>query len=433
MKKIISVLIAVILCFGSMLAVSAESSVNIDFGDIAGKAGDVNVDTYISSSDLALLRKILLGVTKIQSKKTADVNADNVIDIRDMVHLKKIFSNAEKMYFSQGTTTVYGSSADKTGWIYKMNDNGLFVRESDITLGNTGKRLTITHMSDFHLVVNSAADQADAQLATSYNSRKSAFKNQIVNAQKALEFASFADKGVITGDVTDYLSEGALTELKTLIGNTSPIVTVGNHEFRKVWYGSYVDTVPEAERYAKLQENWPYNNIYYHSEVLKNKVMLIAMNNGAVEDVFQNYYPGEFTYNGVKGTMDKFLSEDLATAREKGYAVLIFQHCPISTGKEADKSVTSLDGKNTIDLYSKYVGGPDLRCSEVDNAVYKMITENGALIKGIYSGHVHGHYYSEVRAKATSASANYDTVIPQYSLTCNAYDNGSVLKITVNY
>lgn len=433
MKKIVSLFIVMILCVCSIFTVSADS-IEVDFGDVAGKAGDVDVDTYISASDIVALRKVLLGINVPQSKKTIDVNKDDVMDVRDLIRLKKILANAKELYFSQGTTTICGSSADKTSWMYKMNDSGLLVRESDIDLGTGSNTVEIIQLSDFHLVNMSASDFEDPQLSNTYDNRKGAFSNQVRNVQKALEYASYFDaKIVVTGDSIDYLGEGNMSVLKKLFGNLNPIVTVGNHEFRKIWYGNYEDTVDETTRYNALQAGFPYNNIFYHSEVLKNRVMIISMNNGADRNTYQQYYAGTFTYNGKTGTMDTFLAADLATAKEKGYAVLIFEHCPISTGKSEDAAVKILNSTNTTDLYSSYVGGPNLTGTAVDQACYKLITENAALIKGLYSGHIHSHTYSTVKAKLTPESTNFDAEIPQYNISCNAYDNGCALRITLKY
>ncbi len=91
MKKILSIFIVVFLCI-TQFTVSAEDAITIDFGDIAGIAGDVDVDTYINTTDLATLKKIMLDVNIPQSEKTADVNEDGKIDVCDLVKLKKLLA-----------------------------------------------------------------------------------------------------------------------------------------------------------------------------------------------------------------------------------------------------------------------------------------------------------------------------------------------------
>ena len=93
MKKIVSLLLIVIMLFGAVIAVRAEDSGEIDFGELAGAVGDVNVDTVINSTDLAQLKKILLGTAQVQILKTADVNKDGVINLKDLVRMKKMLAD----------------------------------------------------------------------------------------------------------------------------------------------------------------------------------------------------------------------------------------------------------------------------------------------------------------------------------------------------
>lgn len=66
-----------------------DDNIIFEFGDIAGKAGDVNVDTEINTADLVNLKHALLGRIRLQSKVTADANVDGSVDVRDLVRLKK--------------------------------------------------------------------------------------------------------------------------------------------------------------------------------------------------------------------------------------------------------------------------------------------------------------------------------------------------------
>lgn len=430
MKKFISILLSIVLIFSVMITASATDSGDIDFGDIGGVAGDVDVDTYVATSDLVALRKILLSVQEAQSKKTADVNSDEVIDIRDLIRLKRIMSDVETLYYASGITDVAGSSADKTTWMYRVNSSGLYVREADIVMGNGDNVIEFAQLSDFHLMAVTDDEYAnDEVLKKTYDARKTAFKNYKENAIRAMEFANMYDKTVITGDVIDFLSVGSLEMLKEVLGNSDAKIAMGNHEFRKKWYDDYEDDPTTlADRYAMTQEYWP-NNIHYYSEVIDEKVMYIIMNNGAGSN-YEKYYAEEFEYNGTIGTMDAFLAADIATAKEKGYGILIFQHTPINTGDSNDNSVAQLTGSGTPGNYTSFVGSSS---EGVDGAVYNLITSNAAVIKGVFNGHMHGHYYTEINAKNSETDTEYNAVIPQYTLTCNAYGEGSALKITVKY
>ena len=118
MKKIISIFLALILCFTIATPVFADSII-LDFGDVAGEAGDVDVDTYTTASDLVMLRKILLGTTSPQSKKTTDVNKDGKIDIRDLVRLKKIMANKfENNIKLLGRSSIVYPADIKMYWSY---------------------------------------------------------------------------------------------------------------------------------------------------------------------------------------------------------------------------------------------------------------------------------------------------------------------------
>lgn len=442
MKKLISLVLALIMCFTFVVSASADSVV-LDFGDVAGEAGDVDVDTYITSTDLACLRKIILGASHPQSEKTANVNDDTEgkVNIVDLVRLKKILSDMEAAYFAKGITTIRGSEADKTTWVYQVNGSGLLLREADIDLGGDNE-LVLTHTSDWHIIAMDEADYADEQIAASYNQRKTYFKDGPRNAREVMKFGNFYDKTIITGDTTDYLSTGSFNYVNSVIGKSNVIVGLGNHEFRKVWYGSYTDTQDINERYTITQDNWK-NNIFYHSEILEDKVMLVYIYNSAGEDT-QKYYTEAFTAKDALGnektdTVDNFFAGDLAIAKENGYKVLLFQHTPTSTGKEEDANLQAIienfndaaDKVVTKDYY--HLSGHADNDTDMDRAMYKLITENADLIKGIFNGHVHAQLYSEVKAKSTPDAADYDSVIPQYTTGLNAYGYGCAIKITVKY
>ena len=66
--------------------------------------------------------------------------------------------------------------------------------------------------------------------------------------------------------------------------------------------------------------------------------------------------------------------------------------------------------------------------NEDTGQVYRLITSYGDVIKGIFTGHMHSDYYTEVQA---TDAGGIETYIPQYVLTGNFYDKGHVLKITV--
>ncbi len=338
-----------------------------------------------------------------------------------------------KEYLLKGISTVVGSEKDKTNWVYKINSTGIYVRDVDIDLGGKNE-YTIAHLTDFHLVAMNNDDLLDPQLAKSYLSRKNSFPDAERNARIAMKYASFFDKTIVTGDAIDYLSVGALDLLNEIIGKTNTLVAMGNHDYRKVWYDTYTDTVPVEERFALCQTKWSHN-IHYHSEIIKDKFMIITMNNGA-GSTYENYYSSEFTAkdskgNAKTGTMDKFFADDLKIAKDNGYSVLIFQHSPIWPNS-SEPFYDLINGKNG-NFGNWYIGSSALKQTEIDKKMYNHITENAKIIKGIFCGHTHENYYTKIKSKASPSSISYDSVIPQYVLGLNARLYGNVIKITVKY
>ena len=177
--------------------------------------------------------------------------------------------------------------------------------------------------------------------------------------------------------------------------------------------GSGVPDVKVQVLSGILQENWAHD-IYYYSKVLDERVMLIQMDDGAASKFWD--------------VQIEPLKKDLELAREKGYTVLLFFHIPLCTGNPEDTEVYAIRGNdgNVYDFYNNYIGkaGTD----GASKQVYDIITSNGDIIKGIFTGHKHGDYYTEILAKTASGE---DTVIPQYVLTGTPYDKGHALRITV--
>lgn len=59
---------------------------------VTGKLGDADLNGSLNGTDLAILKKVILGTAYECPERLLDVNADNVIDILDIVRLKKLIS-----------------------------------------------------------------------------------------------------------------------------------------------------------------------------------------------------------------------------------------------------------------------------------------------------------------------------------------------------
>jgi len=251
-----------------------------------------------------------------------------------------------------------------------------------------------------------------------------------------MEYASFFDKAVITGDVMDYFSWGCAEVMQKMIVDQSHgkvLMAMGNHEPAELMQAdmsglTYKYTL--EQRYATLQELWT-NDIKYHSEIVTNdegteKVMIVILDNQRDQ------------YWGDEQAVP--FAADIEKAREKGIPILIFQHDPVATLNPAETAVSYFyevgDGSGLpCDMTKRFAGSPSK--SDADTMkVYNLIVQNPDVIKGVFCGHWHNHMYTEILAQNSNGSFMTDSngdyvVIPQYVVTANAYAKGAAIKITV--
>ncbi|MBQ8508923.1 MAG: metallophosphoesterase [Clostridia bacterium] len=332
---------------------------------------------------------------------------------------KKVDIPADLNLSMNGDNDVVGSSEEPNLWIYKL-DNGLMVREAEFDSGKGGDPVTIVQVSDMHFNYcnQKDLDENDPVLMSTLANRKwLANGSSVANAERCLAYAADADQIVVTGDTLDYLSWGCIELMQKTLWDKYPdaIATIGNHEPVRRVQGEVAETTTLEERYTWLEEVWaPYHDIYYFSKVIDEKVMIIQMDNS------QNKY--------WDNQIEPFKA-DLETAREKGYTVLLFQHIPLCSNNPDEATFYPLrvnDGSGVPrNLYNSGIGA---KASGATQEIYDLIVNNADLIKGIFCGHIHSDYYSEIIAKT---SGGEDAIIPQYILTAAAYDSGHVFKITV--
>lgn len=322
-------------------------------------------------------------------------------------------------------TTVNGSPEDLNTWIYRINDTGVYVHEAKIKSVTPGrKKTTIVQITDVHLNFTNEEDEKDEEVMYTRKCRKWNADGVSVKALvNAMDYAGSYDRTVITGDTLDYLSRGAMELMQKYIWDVDPkcIVTLGGHDTTKQMETRIPDKLPIEERLAILERFWKHD-MYYLSKVINDNVMIIQLDNG------QHKY---------RDFQIPKLENDLNKARQNGYTVLIFQHEPICTGKEADAEVYSYylwaDNKPTDNFYDKCV------CYEPDSdyatkKIYSLITENADIVRGIFCGHYHANFYTEVEGTFTDEMGKHRMTIPQYMLECNVYEGytGHVMKITIS-
>lgn len=338
---------------------------------------------------------------------------------------------------TEGSATVPGV----TNKDYYALKNGLKVREVEFDFNTSGKDrddITIIHFADTHL--NSINDkdwaEADPCILSTYRGRSWNRNGSSVPAiNTVMEYASFYDKTVITGDIMDYFSWGCAEMIQKLIidKDKSAILTIGNHEPARLMQpddSSLRDNMPIEEKYARIQSMWP-QNVKYYSEILKNDdgenmVMVVSMDN-------QRY--------GYWEDQIEPLTADIERARSLGIKMLFFQHCPVCTipggGEDwvtffyepGDTSgMTVIDGVKHTNFGASNFAGSATKYEGANKAVYDLITSNADVVAGLFCGDWHVNMYTEIQGKTPSGEK---VMIPQYVVTANAYAQGSAIKITI--
>ncbi len=323
-----------------------------------------------------------------------------------------------KRYFSVPMQPVLGIPSEDKGYIFERLDNFLHVRKIYIKGIKTGESVDICQITDLHFNYLNAEDFAEKNPAVmSSRERRVWMKGgaSLHNALNALEYGSHCDAMVITGDILDYFTRGAMEYTKRYIWDMHPdaIACLGGHDVTCKMQGSVPDNIPLEEKYKMLQDIWNHDLLYY-SKVINGSVMIIQMNNDLSSYTEEQY---------------KKLSHDIERARAEELTVLIFQHEPISTGNPLDTDVEVLcwgDKNASRDFYNNILG--DCNSNEITKKTYDLIVNSADVIKGIFCGHLHNDFYTEVLAKSKNGESR---VIPQYVLIANAYEHGNVLHIVV--
>jgi hypothetical protein len=303
---------------------------------------------------------------------------------------------------------------------YKTLPSLVVRRDLTINAG-IGEKVIVSQVTDAHLNDCNEEDLKDPVLAETYKLLTWGRDKALTNLQNVLKVAAKdSDMMVLTGDLFSYYSQCNMQMIQehAFEKYDNLIAIPGNHETYRTTSGSTLkDPMTYEERRALVAAGWG-NDITYVSQIIKDRVMVIALDNGS-----SHFLPEQVP----------LLTADLQKARENGYVVLLFYHIPILTGdpddnyKEFDSKYHSGDshwsfgtemGHNMVGKYS--IGA--------DKQIYDLICNNGDIIYGTFCGHVHADYYTEIHAKTASGE---EIMIPQYMIQGSIYDNGHFLKITI--
>ncbi|MBQ9112712.1 MAG: metallophosphoesterase [Clostridia bacterium] len=301
--------------------------------------------------------------------------------------------------------------------------NGVSVREITIDIAGDGEAIEVVQISDVHFnAINDRDREENNELVmNSYNDKTLWLKDgaSATNLQRCLAYAKDADQIVLTGDNISYLSYGNLELMKKYVFDPYPdvLACIGNHDPLRCWNAKVDESATLEERLQILQDNW-IHDIYYTSKVIDERVMVIQLENASRFDYGLAFWESQ---------VEPF-SNDLALAREKGYAVLLYYHVPLNTGDARYYATRPLSsGGSVMNYYStnSFVGSFS---TGVDKEIYDLIINNGDIIKGAFCGHIHADYYTEIKATGADGSTVY---IPQYIINAMPYDSGHVMKVTL--
>lgn len=367
-----------------------------------------------NSSALARCAALCVYKTATNALAANDVPADLKQPIR---HILDEIKNAKR---PQGEPTIVAGNSPKT-WI-KSYPGAPFVREYTIESAkpNTDP-VEIVQLTDTHYNLVNDRDFEDhhpAVMSTLEYRLWLRHGSSVPTIAKGLQYAYGSDQTVVTGDILDYLSWGCLelTARELFRHDTALLGCLGGHDVVRKMQGLIHDTDPLEERREILVRAWPHD-ISYKSRVLKDKVMVVLLDNGA-----SKYRPDQVPQ----------LERDIKLARENNWIILIFQHEAITTGRKEDQQILPIrrNDSRINDFYSKGIGraGTD----DVSMAVYNLIRTNGDVVRGIFCGHYHSDYYIEIPATYTGPDGQtVQTTIPQVISTATAYETGHVVVINV--
>lgn len=306
-----------------------------------------------------------------------------------------------KNIFSQNHISIVPENREKGYSFYSLENTKQMILEIVIESNLGGEQIEIAHFTDVHINYCEEEDFNDSEIAYTYQKREW-LKDAVSlrSLEKSLEVAKFCDKTVITGDILDYLSIGAKNlAIKRIFEHDKNIVcTIGGHELKKQMQTGLDEQLPLEERYNILREFWC-NDITYHSEVLKDKVILVALDNSQGK-----YY---------KEQIEK-LKKDISTAKSENKIILLFQHEPIYTSNPEDCDVKPVWAKLKENYnFLKCAGNP--QSDDTTKEMHDLITRNSDVIRGVFCGHLHEFFYTEIKTQTG--------YIPQFVCPANPYNN----------
>ncbi|MBR2460769.1 MAG: metallophosphoesterase [Clostridia bacterium] len=336
-------------------------------------------------------------------------------------------SNDEKLtarswFYSQPKQNVPECSECDALKVYRLGYTGQYIIETEIDSGLGGEPVEINQITDIHFNYVAIADESDGEAMGTRSCRKWLREGESVkSAINAMNVAEYADQTVITGDTLDYLSKGTemLTKRHIISRDPGVMIALGGHDLTKQMQTSLPNELSLDERMAILSEFWPHD-MFYHAKDVGDKVICVCLDNS--RSCFLPCQPDR-------------LDKEIKRARTERKILLLFMHEPISTRDFKGKLPTlwySPGAHREYDFCTEDTVGfkPN---DEATKRMYSLITENADVIKGIFCGHRHSMFYTEIIASYSDNEGIHQSVIPQLVAPGNPYLDhaGRVVRIIV--
>ena len=333
------------------------------------------------------------------------------------------FFSQEKEEFVSSGKMIY--NPDPHYDMYRLKTTRQVIADIKLDLGlGFDTPYIIGAVADMHFNVCNQEDREDEELVYTEKCRKWPENLKwVIPSAKSLEACDFCDATVVLGDTLDYLSGGSLNYTKANLFKKYPdaMVALGGHDYTKQMQTKRPDMLPLEERLDILKKVWPHD-IHYYSRVLADKIIAVVIDNSQSKYLFEE--------------VEK-LEADIARAKAEGKIILIFQHEPIISNNPNETCVRAVI-ENSGALPSVNIGGDQtivggtLKCEDATKVIYDMITKNADVVKGVFAGHWHSQFYSEILASYEKDDETVQTVIPQYVISGTPYhESGMIARIVI--
>ena len=277
----------------------------------------------------------------------------------------------------------------------KCLKENLAVKETVLNVG-LEKSVKIARITDMHLAFVNGADNAVAREQASI--RYKYFTDADKKLQRCVNYVNAlgVDMVAFTGDILDFFSVGNLEKFKTATSVLDDFMfSMGNHDDVFV-VGGGLPTETERNSIHKFMKSYVKGDLSFDTRQV-GEITVITMDNS------------KYTFS--QSQLDKMKAEIA-----KGRPMLLMMHVPLYT--EALYAKASQDNEQGSIMPSV------ARATGTTKEMLELIHNNSNLIKGIFAGHMHYDFVSDLDCGGGKK-------ITQYMMGVSYSGGGTVEVITV--